>query len=115
MASGELAALYSGMKYIGDEEIDLRQESCERNPRTASRCATYHYSSPYGFSIDVPAELAGSYDTTLGFKANHSFRNNCGFVAFDHPRFGFIVGIVALADVVEDEELFVYYGYQVPV
>ena len=28
-------------------------------------------------------------------------------------RFGFVVGIVALQNVSKDEEIFVYYGYQV--
>ena len=88
---GELVALYSGMKFIGDEEMDLREESCDDNPdltaEIRTQCATYRYSSPYGFSIDLPAEKASSYRTTLGFKANHSFRNNCGFIAIDHPRF----------------------------
>ena len=88
---GELVALYSGMKFIGDEEMDLREESCDDNPdltaEIRTQCATYRYSSPYGFSIDLPAEKASSYRTTLGFKANHSFRNNCGFIAIVHPRF----------------------------
>ena len=76
-------------------------------------CATYRYSSPYGFSIDIPAEFSNAYRASLGFKANHSFRNNCGYVAFDHPRFGFVNGIVALKDVAKDEEIFTDYGYEV--
>ena len=110
-------ALYSGLKFIGDEEIDSRVKSCEDNPglsaEVRTQCATYRYSSPYGFSIDLPHEVASSYRTTLGFKANHSFRNNCGFIAIDHPRFGFITGIAALRNVSKDEEIFVHYGYQV--
>jgi SET domain-containing protein len=67
----------------------------------------------YRFTIDIPQEYADSYRATLGFKANHSFRNNCGFTAVDHPRFGFINAIVALKDVAKDEEIFAHYGYEV--
>jgi len=93
-------ALYSGMKYVGDEEMDLREENCDKNvnltDEVRSRCAVYRYASAYGFYLDVPAEYSDTYRATLGFKANHSFRNNCGFVAIDHPRFGFVIGIAGL-------------------
>ncbi len=114
---GELVALYSGMKYIGDEEIDLRESNCENNINldkiSRINCATFRYSSPYGFSLDVPEPYSNSYRATSGFKSNHSFRNNAGFVAFDHPRFGFIISIFALRDIDQDEEIFTHYGYQV--
>ena len=114
---GQLVSLYSGMKYIGDEEVDIRENSCEKNmdldEAIRLKCATYRYSSPYNFSLDVPDEYSNSYHATLGFKANHSFRNNAGFFAFDHPRFGFVIAVVALKDIAEGEEVFTYYGYQV--
>jgi len=119
MISGELVALYSGYKFVGDAEIDEHEKDCENNPEldeaTRLKCAVYRYSSPYGYTIDVPYELSGSYRTTVGFKANHSFRNNCGFIAIDHPRSGFITGIVALQDIKMGEEIFTYYGYEVQV
>jgi hypothetical protein len=115
--SGQLVSVYSGMKYIGDHEIDIRENSCEKNPDLDEdirlACATYRYSSPYDFSLDVPNEYASSYRASLGFKANHSFRNNAGFYAFDHPRFGFVIAVVALKDIAKGEEVFTYYGYQV--
>jgi hypothetical protein len=105
------------MKYIGDEEIDLRESNCENNINldkiSRINCATFRYSSPYGFSLDVPEPYSNSYRATSGFKSNHSFRNNAGFVAFDHPRFGFIISIFALRDIDQDEEIFTHYGYQV--
>jgi hypothetical protein len=50
---GQLIALFGGFKYIGDDEIDQLQDGCENNPNLSResrlKCATYRYSSPYGY------------------------------------------------------------------
>ena len=83
--------MYSGLKFIGDDEMDLRERNCDQNlnldEAVRFKCSTYRYSSPYGYSIDLPHEWSDTYRATVGFKANHSFNNNnCGFIAIDHPR-----------------------------
>jgi hypothetical protein len=36
---------------------------------------------------------------------------NAEFVSFEHPRFGLVPCILATHDIMEGEEIFVHYGY----
>ena len=58
-------------------------------------------------------EDAGSYQATLGHKANHKFApgNNCRYAWTDSARFGLIMSVVTTREVRRGEELFTDYNY----
>ena len=61
---------------------------------------------PHG-TIDIPdwAQVSTAYCATLAHKTNHSFLPNGQFVVFDHPKFGLMPCIAAIADVQQGEEV----------
>ena len=52
------------------------------------------------------------YCGTLAHKCCHSFKNNAEFVELRHPRYGLIMSVVALRDILPHEEIFVSYNYR---
>ena len=46
-----------------------------------------------------------AYCATLAHKINHSFLLNTQFVVFDHPKFGLVPCMVAIADIQQGEEV----------
>ena len=67
--------------------------------------------------IDIPEDMTctSKYKASLGHKVCHSFRPNCEFDNFDHPRFGPIKCIATLRPIAKDEELTVHYEYDLAV
>eukprot|EP00090_Calanus_glacialis_P045472 TRINITY_DN8457_c0_g1_i2.p1 TRINITY_DN8457_c0_g1~~TRINITY_DN8457_c0_g1_i2.p1 ORF type:complete len:319 (-),score=77.82 TRINITY_DN8457_c0_g1_i2:34-990(-) len=65
-------------------------------------------------AMDIPvwAQSSTAYCATLAHKINHSFLLNTQFVVFDHPKFGLVPCMVAIADIQQGEEILVGYGYQ---
>ena len=63
--------------------------------------------------MDIPEEFRSTknYCATVGHKCNHSFRPNCNFSQFHHPRFGLIPAIITSVSVSVGEELLTYYKY----
>ena len=51
--------------------------------------------------MDIPPRYVNveNYRATLAHKINHSFTPNCGWDTIEHPVFGKIPSVVALADV----------------
>ena len=51
--------------------------------------------------MDIPPHYVNveNYRATLAHKINHSFTPNCGWDTIEHPVFGKIPSVVALADV----------------
>ena len=63
--------------------------------------------------MDIPEKFRSikNYCATVGHKCNHSFRPNCFFSQFNHPRFGLIPCIITSVRVSAGEELLTYYKY----
>ena len=51
------------------------------------------------------------YKASLGHKICHSFKPNCEYDNFDHPRFGPIVAAISLIPITKGEEILASYGY----
>jgi len=67
-----------------------------------------------GVIIDIPPKdgKMKAYRTTVGHKANHSFRHNAEYHPFQfHPVLGFIEAVVAVKDITKGSEVFCNYGY----
>jgi histone-lysine N-methyltransferase SETD7 len=79
LASGEVAAFYSGSR-IHPDECDAREWSENDNVMSINEHT----------AVDVaPAWVSPSkYCASLGHKVNHSFTPNARFEPFSHPRFG---------------------------
>ena len=56
-------------------------------------------------SIFVYVQSSTAYCATLAHKINHSFLLNTQFVVFDHPKFGLVPCMVAIADIQQGEEV----------
>ena len=67
------------------------------------------------YAIDVPRQYwnIAKYRSSLGHKANHSFKNNADYHIANHPRFGLVRTIRAIEDIWKGEEIFVHYEYSV--
>lgn len=65
------------------------------------------------FAIDVPEpyHLTKNYWASLGHKANHNFEPNAQYIQLFHPKFGDIMWVSAIKDILKGEEIFVDYGY----
>jgi len=70
-----------------------------------------HFSTE--FDIDIPEDMRrmDQYCTTLAHKANHSFTPNTKWGRMDHPRFGFVVTLLACRAITMGEEITVNYNY----
>jgi hypothetical protein len=55
--------------------------------------------------------FSNNFRASFAHKTNHSFMPNAEFVSFEHPRFGLVPCILATHDIMEGEEIFVHYGY----
>ncbi|CAB4067978.1 SETD7 [Lepeophtheirus salmonis] len=67
--------------------------------------------------MDIPQECISldKYTSSLAHKVCHSFTPNCDFDKYDHPRFGVILSVVSLREILEGEELTVDYKYDLNV
>ena len=68
----------------------------------------------YDLCVDIPQEFGpvARYRTTLGHKANHSFRYNAQYTLFStHPVLGTIMAVVATRDLPAGTEVLCKYGY----
>lgn len=63
--------------------------------------------------IDIRPEFQelSAWSASLAHKTNHSFLPNCEFSEINHPRWGLVPCLVTRQDVRQDEELLVWYGY----
>jgi hypothetical protein len=103
LASGDLAALYNGVR-MSESEARIRKDD-RRSPYRI-----------HGWNSDVLNIPTSSQDTetycaTLGHKANHAKKANSEYRYVHHPRFGEIVGLFMLEDAVAGQEVVVDYGY----
>jgi len=57
------------------------------------------------------SSICNNFRASFAHKTNHSFMPNAEFVSFEHPRFGLVPCILATHDIMEGEEIFVHYGY----
>ena len=64
-------------------------------------------------SLDIPQDSVSTdmYCATTGHKACHSFEPNAHFARFFHPRFGFIMSVVADEEISRGVEILVNYRY----
>lgn len=101
-SEGEVMSFYNGIRLthqiVDDRDWSFNDNTISLNQETV---------------IDVPKELSStnSYCASLGHKANHSFRPNCKYDRFHHPRFGSIKCIRTIQRVKTGDELTVAYGY----
>ena len=68
----------------------------------------------WGYKIDISAAFKSSsaLQGTLGHKVNHKFNPNSVYVHYDTPRFGIILTVRTIKNVMKDQEYFADYGYQ---
>ncbi len=67
----------------------------------------------YNGLITLPPESDINPLSTLGPKVNHDFKfNNSAYIAVEHPRWGFILSVMARRDIKKGEEIFTNYGYK---
>ena len=91
-------------------EEEHRAEACHLS---LGKYAPPWWGYPKDLLIDVPEKYRSvtEYKTTLGHKANHSFKNNAEYAAVDHPVLGGIACLVAATDIDVGEEVFAHYRY----
>ena len=123
ISKDEVVAFYNGIRYYGLKESKKYQDFCmnktegkDENERR-HKCAKYKIHTCYGGTIDISPWLDDMdiYNATLAQKVNHKFPPfiNSKFVNVEHPRFGHTVGLAATKDIMEGQEIFVNYGYNV--
>ena len=115
---GDIVSYFGGQKLFKEDKIFLNMTVEERQEAESCHLALGQYAPPWwGYPpdllIDVPEEYRSvvEYRTTLGHKANHSFRNNAEYAFVDHPVLGGIACLVATEDIDDDEEVFTHYRY----
>ncbi|XP_054453978.1 histone-lysine N-methyltransferase SETD7 isoform X1 [Anoplopoma fimbria] len=95
-------AFYNGVR-ITHSEVDSRDWALNGN--------TISLDEDTVIDVPRPFDQTERYCASLGHKANHSFKPNCKYDPFVHPRFGPIKCVRTLRAVQKDEELTVAYGY----
>nr|ADD38189.1 Histone-lysine N-methyltransferase SETD7 [Lepeophtheirus salmonis] len=106
VASGTVLAFYNGIR---KPSVSLSESSFEDTP--------YKISLSKQTDMDIPQECISldKYTSSLAHKVCHSFTPNCDFDKYDHPRFGVILSVVSLREILEGEELTVDYKYDLNV
>ena len=115
---GDIVSYYGGLKlFVKDKNFD-NMTSGEITEACACHLSLGIYApASWGFPrkllLDVPEKYRSlvEYRTTLGHKANHSFKNNAEYTAVDHPVLGGIACLVATTEIDVDEEVFAHYRY----
>ncbi|XP_059087629.1 uncharacterized protein LOC131884018 [Tigriopus californicus] len=113
---------YSGYIYRNDIEVDIYKQRFELNQSLSMddrrKGITYSIGTTISAAqINIPPELhgPGHWYPTLGHKVQCDFRErgaNAVFTDTEHPRYGNVVGLLALRDIKAGEEIFVDYGYK---
>lgn len=113
---------YSGYLYRNDLELDIYKKRYELNESLSMedrrKGVTYSIATTISNAhINIPPELhgPGHWYPTLGHKVQCGFHKqgaNAVFTDTEHPRYGNIVGLLALRDIKAGEEIFVDYGYK---
>lgn len=108
---GDLVTYYSGIRVQGS--------SISRDNLTNDEFWWHQYKNLIYLDGDVflyvPEEYWGldQFRASLGHKVNHSFlKANVEYDYVYHPRFGFIMSVVAIRDIERHEELATNYGYE---
>ena len=102
LEEGEVVSFYNGIR-LSHEEVDGREWSLNGNTISLDDDCV----------LDVPSQWSAlsNYKASLGHKANHSFKPNCMYDLFYHPRFGQIKCIRTLRKLDCGEELTCCYDY----
>ncbi|XP_059079759.1 histone-lysine N-methyltransferase SETD7-like isoform X2 [Tigriopus californicus] len=116
---GQTVAFYSGLVIPCDLELYgmsvVEPTESEDNNRTSYLLSLIQKDGT-SYCLDIPPEYGRDvrrYRATLGHKTNHSFHPNSIFREVPmHPRFGFIMSLVAKRDIAEGEEILVNYNYE---
>ena len=89
------------------------KENAESCHLALGKYAPSWWGFPQHLLVDVPEEYRNvkEYRTTLGHKANHSFKNNAEFAFVDHPVLGGIACLVATTEIEAGQEVFAHYRY----
>ena len=110
LSPGHLVCLFSGSKVYKDNN----KKSLKFGD---SEWSDFRITLDKSVDLDITPEYrsCSQYRATLGHKACHHFQlRNSAFQEFEHPRFGRIMSIVAVKDILEGEEIFVSYNYSLP-
>ncbi|XP_047126209.1 histone-lysine N-methyltransferase SETD7 isoform X1 [Hydra vulgaris] len=99
---GEVMSFYDGVR-LTHKEVDERDWLYNDN--------TISLDQEVVIDVPKPWNDLKFYKASLGHKANHSFKPNCMYDRFNHPRFGKIKCIRTISFVQPGDELFVEYGY----
>lgn len=96
LVAGETVAFYNGIRVSPGQTPPFKSTSYEICVDWV--CDPVSNDSDY---MDIPPHYVSveNYRATLGHKINHSFTPNCGWETIQHPVFGKIPSVVALADV----------------
>ncbi|XP_071746858.1 histone-lysine N-methyltransferase SETD7 isoform X1 [Lepeophtheirus salmonis] len=104
--SGFVVAFYFGVTISEDEK-----DEGETWEEAAYLIFLDAEESDLRFDIPHDAIPLYSYSASLGHKVNHSFKSNCDFSTFLHPRFGLIPSLVTTKFVAKGTELVANYNY----